>query len=225
MAIITSSIYQTLSGVEYTGEGLAALNVWCLAVDSAIKRALHPYVPEPATYTDKIMNAPPTMSLVMDAFPVRSITSICLNWGANGDPTAFTADDLLDPYTDYYLPIDPVYGYSNTGIVYRRGARFWGWEYTWGIGRLGYNLNPCIGAIKATYEVGPTSTPTAIVGAASLAVSLLMNRRATGAPAQSEGWNGYNYSAASQLLATSILDHPDVAAMLAPYKPGHVGAI
>jgi hypothetical protein len=56
-----------------------------------------------------------------------------------------------------------------------------------------------------------------VEAAAVSAVSLLMQRRKTGAPIQSESWNGESISVAGPFTATGAVTSPDVLALLMPF--------
>lgn len=219
MAIITPPQWNSWRGVTVTGDDLTSAAAICAAVDQAVRRDIYPFVPEPVTITDHVFDAPIGNVLLLPVIPVRGITSLYARWGANGDASAFTGDDLLTAYTDYYLPVDdPVRGYSRSGMVYRRNSSSWGYEYRRPVGRLAWDTDPNRGAVKATWLAGPTSVPDDLFGVACQAVTMLYNRRTLGAPTTSEGWNGYSVSWAAPFLV-SFLASPDVRAVLSQYAP------
>lgn len=220
-ALITAVSYQSHTGQTITGADLTALNGWCAGVDSAIRKLLRPYSPDPLTLTSFVMDAPPGNVLLLPALPVRTLTSLYLRWGANGKVSDFTSDYLLTVNDDYFMPTNPHDGFSRAGIVYRRG----GWS-TWAFERRYANLSslaptidPNRGAILVNATCGETSVPDAITSAAVLAVSLLYNRRKEGAPFASESWNGRSQSLAGPFTATSAVHSPDVLALLLPFMP------
>jgi hypothetical protein len=220
MAIITAATWTAHTGISTTGADATSVAEFCAAVDAAIRRVIYPFRAEAATITDQIIDAPLDNVLVLPAVPVRSITSLYLKWGANGDPTAFTSADLLTPYTDYYLPIDDDYNsWSRSGRVYRRGASVWGYEMRRPLGRLAVDENPCRGAIKVTYTVGPASgVPADIIAAAVTAVTYLYLRRSTMVIPTSESWNGYSKGAS--ILPNQMqgaLHSTDALSLLTPY--------
>jgi hypothetical protein len=219
-ALVTSTSYLAATGQSITGDDLTALTAWCAGVDSALRKMLRPYSPDPLTLTSFVMDAPPTNVLTLPVVPVRTLTSIYLHWGANGEAAAFTADDLLTVNTDYWMPTEPFDGYSRTGIVYRRGWGVWAYERRYaGVGSLAPHIDPNRGAIKVTATCGEASVPDAITSAAVLAVSLLYNRRKDGAPFASESWNGRSQSLAGPFTATAAVNSPDVVALLLPWLP------
>lgn len=201
----------------------AALTALLADVDAAIRRAIRPYLPEPVTVTDAILDAPRGNVLSLPCVPVRSITSLYLRWGANGDASLFDAGDLLAANTDYYLPLEYPEAHSRSGDVYRRGRSSWGYERRWPVGRLAPNLDPARGAVKATFAAGPASVPSDLASAAFFATMLLYDRRERGAPLSSESWGGRSESVAGQFSATSVIESPEVAAMLRPYQTVRIG--
>lgn len=222
MAIISAATYATYTNTAYTGGDATALTAICTAVDVAIKKLLRPFVPEDQTFTDVVFDAPPGNVLWLPVYPVRSITSLYLRYWANGEVAAFTSSDLLTQYTQYYMPLDPIDGYSRRGQVFRRGASVWGFEQRFPLGRLAPQVEPNRGAVKATLVCGPSSVPADIVQAAVLAVSMIFARKVPGMPVTSESWNGGSYSLAAPFL-TAVLASPDVQALLMPYMTTHVG--
>ncbi len=225
MAIITAATYQTLSDQTFTGSTLDSVTAWCAGVSAAILKAIRPFQPEPITQTDIILNAPIDEFLILPIVPVRSITSVYYNPFANGNPAAFTSDDLLAA-TQYQLMTTQPEGYSRSGLLRRCGlSNLWGADWRNPVTMLASKLVPLYGAIKVTYLAGPASLPADIQDAAVLAVSLMLQRKKTGAPLSSEGWNGYNYSLASAFTATSAVNSPDVLDMLMPYRSPAVGGL
>jgi hypothetical protein len=214
--ILTASEWQAYASTTVTGDDLVACSSWCTAVDAAIKELIAPFVPEPAT-TTVVLDAPMSDKLLLPVVPARSITSVHVRPDANGDSSLFTSDFALTEYTDFYLPTEPRLGYSKSGILYRRGTKLWGVEVRRVYGRLAPTYTPNIGAVKVVYASGPTSVPEGIKAAAVSAVSLLMQRRKTGAPIQSESWNGESISVAGPFTATGAVTSPDVLALLMPF--------
>lgn len=226
MAIISQSEIEERTGTTYAGANASAITQLCIDVDAAIKKRLAPYYPEPLTKTF-YLDAPLSRELRIPYRPVRGITSIYYRPGANGDPSAFTSDDLLTAYTDYQFTVDPVLGYSDSGIV-RRIDTLWGWRAFSPPERLGYELQAERGALKVVATIGPAAVPADIALAAHLCVLRLYQFRTTGLPLQSESENGYSYSNASPYTVEAALNSPDVVSLLAPYtsKAGmtlHVG--
>ena len=217
MAIIDATAWQAATNQTAAGTALTALEWACASVDALVKRAVLPFLPEPQTVTNAVLDAPPVNELQLPYRPVRSITSLYLNTSANGDPAQFTSDYLLTNYTDYYLPVDPVAGYNRAGVVLRRGASTWGREYHRLPDRLADSSYAVPGAIQVTFAAGTLSVPDDLFAAAMLAVSLLLKRKEFGMIAASESWNGYSPSWAGPFL-TSVLESPDVSALLRPYQ-------
>ncbi len=199
-ALIDATSYQVSAGVTLTGAELAACSAWCLAVSDGVKRLVHPFLLEPVTVTDKICDAPVRGALFLPVFPIRSITSLYLNWSANGDPAEFTSDHLLTQYTDYYLELDPIDNYNRFGKVLRRGSDSWGYERVALVDRLAATVGPARGAIKFTVAAGTASIPTDVAAACAHAVSQCMLQKVTGMPVTSASLNGGSYS----LLAPTV---------------------
>ena len=217
MAIVTATTVAAWSGDTYSGADSTSLTTIASAVDAAIKRLVWPFQPEATTVTDQILDAPIGNELILPLVPVRSITSVYLHWGAGGDSTEFTSDDLLTQYDDYYLPItDAMNAWSRSGVLLRRGASSWGYELRRTLGRLSTEVDPNRGAVKISYAAGPSSgVADDIEAAAILATLQLYQRRKSALLYVSESWNGR-----SQSLAPSVFDalhSPEVAGLLAPY--------
>lgn len=227
MAILTVADYQTITGQTLTGAELAAATAWCAAASAAIARMLLPFSAEAVTVTSEIYDAPPALDLLLSRRPVRSITSIYYRPDANGVVANFTSEYLIDNTDgdEYQLWVDdPVTGWSNAGIVRRIGSA-WGYSRIVYPDRLAATLTKERGSIKITYAAGTTTVPADIQAAAVLAVSLLMRRKATGAPVVSYSLDGESISYASQFTADAAVRSPDVMAMLSPYLPGvRIGA-
>lgn len=214
--LIDAVTWAAHTGVSHTGADAIALDRWCGAVRAALLKRLRPYLPEPQTATF-IIDAPPTGTLILPVRPVRALTSIHLHPGANGDSSLFVAADLLTNYTDYFSPTDPLDGYNRSGLIHRRGASCWGYEWTRRPTTLASTLDPNRGAVKIVAAVGEATVPEDIRAAGVAAVSLLMNRRTTGMPLNSESWANYSYSGAGQFTAEAAINSPEVRALLAPY--------
>lgn len=219
MAIVSLAAVQDYTGDSYTGANATSIERFCMAVDTAVKRMIFPFRPEPVTITNQLIDAPMTNILEIPLTPVRSITSLYLHWGSNGDASAFDlTNDILVNHDDYYMPIDdPINSWSRTGFVYRRGASTWGYEMIRRLGRLYVEEDPNRGAILANYTAGAATVPADIESAAVMAVVLMYQHRKTGAPLNSENWGGYSYSTASQFTAEGAIRTPEVQALLAPY--------
>lgn len=224
MALVTSTTWAARTGRTVTGADLAALDGWCAGVDAAVKRVIAPFLPEPVTISNLVLDAPVDDKLDLPAVPVRSITSLWYNPDADGDPSAFTADNLLTQYTDYWLPVDdPMNNWSRSGRVLRRSQASWGVEWRRPFDRLARRTDPNRGALKVTFAAGPLTPPEDIVSAACLAVSMLFERRKTGVALASESLTGYSYSAAGPFTAVGAVQSPDVMSLLSKYMTVHVG--
>ncbi|AMV25514.1 hypothetical protein VT84_14035 [Gemmata sp. SH-PL17] len=217
MALIDANTWSAFTGQSPSGDDLTALSAWCAGVSAAIAKKILPFVAEPLTVTDFICDAPLSLDLVLPRRPIRSVTSLYLNCGAGGDPSRFTSADLLTPGTDYVLWVDdPENQWAGSGII-RRVNTVWGAEWRRYPHTLASVLGGSRGAVKVTCEVGTLSVPEDIQSAAVAAVTLLMNRRKTGAPTNSESWNGYSVGYSAPFTATAAVNSPDVLGMLANY--------
>ena len=222
--ILTPAQYQVAISQTLTGDELAALSFWCQAVDAAIRKHIRPFIPESTTFTSLILDAPTGNVLLLPSVPVRSITSLYLRWGANGEAAAFTSDYLLTVNDDYYMPIDQrPEAYSRSGIVYRRGIDVWGYEARRPLGRLAATVDPNRGAISVTFVAGPTSVPTDLVAVAVLLVSRLRNSKEFGAMAASASLNTASYSLPGAAVEQGMFGDPTIRAMLAEYRTVRVG--
>jgi hypothetical protein len=227
MAILTLAEYKTFLGVTDTDTARDASWTAIIAeVCDAINQACRPWLFEPTTVT-AIVDAPLDDQLVLPVIPVRSITSLYLNWTASGDPAAFTSDNLLTQYTQYWLEIDdPVNSYSESGIVYKRAGSWngqnWGGERRWPVQALGSTLEVGRGAIKVVLAAGTLTVPANVQLAACLMTSLIFNRREKGAPLNSESWNAYSYSTNSAITAMGAINSPDVVGLLRRYMTPQV---
>lgn len=234
MAIQTLAGYKTWAGITSTDATRdASLTAILTEVNAAISRLCRPWLFERVTMTSVILDAPLDDQLILPNIPVPSITSLYLNWSANGDPAAFTSADLLTNYMGYLLDInDKVNSWSTTGIVYCRGGAWsnswgqgslnWGGERRWPVNRLASTLTPGRGAVKATFPAGCLTVPEEVVLCANLATSMIYQRRTYGMPVQSESWNGESYSLAGPFTATAALSSPDCATLLAGYQSAFV---
>ena len=214
MAIIDAATWASLSTNSVTGGDLVAAEAMCAAVNDVITRMCYPSVLEPTTFTLAAFDAPLGNVLLLPR-PIRSISAIYLVPDANGDPSGCNSTTLLTNYSDYMLDIsDKVANISRTGLVYRRGASWWGFEWRWPIGRLAPAIDPNRGALFVSGEFGPASVAPAVQLAASSAVTLLYERRKKGAPVNSESWNGYSSSTSGQFTADAAVNTPEVMGLL-----------
>jgi hypothetical protein len=219
-ALISADLWMQSAGQEYTGDDLDALTAWCGAVESAVRKFLRPYSPDPKVLTDHVMDCPTGNVLTLPVLPVRTLTSIHWLAGANGDATLLdTADNLLTANTDYWMPVDPFDGVSRTGKVYRRGRSSWSGEQRYPNRRsLAPVEEPGRGELLINAACGEAAVREEVTGACVLMVSHLMQRRKTGAPYASESWNGYSRTSATPFLVAALYS-PDVQALLNVVRP------
>lgn len=222
--IIDAQYWMSRSGLTVTGADLASVEEICEEVSSALMSMCDPIQIVPLTLTLAAFDAPPELELHLPR-PIRTISAIYVRYGANGDSSTLTAADLLTEFTDWYSPVtNKRKNWNGSGIVYRRGAGIWGMEYRRSVGNLAYSVDPNLGAVFVSALCGPASVDPAVKGAAFSAVTALFERRKRGAPLQSEGFNGYNYSLAGAFTAEAALASPEVTALLrsAGVLPIHV---
>lgn len=216
MALVDPTTWQQWSGISVTGAQLAALEVMCQQVSDAIGTELRRNL-ERRDYTNIILAAPPTTTISLFRYsPIRlSGLEVYFNVSARGDPTAFTADDLLTIYEDYTLDTGDENGVSPGGLItYLRGL--WSASYVRPAYSIAVQRIPSPGAIKVNFTGGYDQVPGAIVEAACLAVSKLRKSRNFGGQQSSESWNGYSYSLPSAALA--ILQDPNISTLLDLYR-------
>lgn len=227
MAVIDSSAWLSRTGISVSGADATSVTNFCSDVSAILTRKCYPVALEPKTLTLWAMDAPPSNELFLPLRPCRSITALYLALGANGDSTQATSDTLLTVNDDYWMPLDDALNnWSRSGRVLRRGSSVWGAEYRRPLNRLGYATDPNRGAIFISGSFGPASgVIDGAQAAAAVAVTLMFQRRKTGAPVQSESWGGYSYSAAGQFTAEAACNSPEVLGILrdAGLLPIHVG--
>ncbi len=224
MALIDPSTWSALSTNTVSGTDAAAVAGFCTAVDAALKRMLRPFLPEPLTVSNAVLDAPVSEWLPLPARPVRAVTSIYVNPQANGVVSNFTAADLLDPSAYQLIIDDPIDGLARSGLV-RRVNGVWGARWVSPPTNLGARLDPTRGSVLVTFTAGPVSVPADIQLAAAMAVSQLFDRRQRGMPMTSESWNGRSESYAGQYTADAAVRSPEVLSLLRPYLPVHVGGL
>jgi hypothetical protein len=227
MGILSLQEWKVFTGTTTTDATRdAAITMILGDVDAAFRQALKPFYPGPVTITDHVMDAPRGNVLLLPVTPARSITSLYLRWfrgESYGDPAAFTAEDLLTQYEDYFMPIDTLpENYSRSGKVYRRRASSWGAEWVRPLGRLASELEPARGAVKVSYLAGTPSTPDDIAMAAALVTSKLYMMRKFGTQVSSASLNGASYSLPGASVGT-LLDDPAVSSVLRRYQSIYVG--
>lgn len=219
MAILTLSEYLAWAGITSTDATRdASLTAMISEVNDAIIRYLHNGSIETASYT-VIMPAPVSLQLVLPVVPVlASSVVLYLNWQANGNPSLFTSQDLLTPYTDYIVNTGPFDNlYSTSGIVTSNWSN-WGGSFIRPTYALASTPAPTPGAIKATFTAGYDTVPPSIIAAAELITSKLYNMRKTGQPLNSEGLQSYQYSAQASATADGIIQgDPTIRGLLSPF--------
>lgn len=223
MALIDVDAWIATSGNVVTGADRTAVEAHCAAVSAALTRRIYPNVGEPVTLTLFAMDAPKGSELTLPIRPCRTLSALYLAWGASGDPSKATADTLLTQFTDYWMPVDPVTGFSRSGLVHRRGSSSWAVEYRRPPGRLGYSMGAARGAIFVSGSFGFASVPADLQEAAARAVTLLYQRRKTGMALTSESWGGYSAGYAGPFTATGAVASPEVTDLLRAggYLPIH----
>ena len=210
--------YASVGAVTTDATRDAATQAYIDQANDAIIRYLHNGIIERKTYTI-IMPAPVSLKLVVPVVPVRvSDALIYLNTSAQGDPAAFTSDNLLVPFRDYVWETGPYDATtSNSGIV-RNLSAAWGVWYQRPSLSLASQLVPVPGAIKLVFSAGYDTVPPSIQAAATLVVTRLYNMRKIGYPLNSESLQSYSYSAQSTASADGIIEgDPTIRALLRPF--------
>lgn len=218
--------FSGLCGVDSARD--ASLNEMIDEVSDAITRYLQNGNLLRTTYT-VILNAPTYPALVLPFAPVKFDPDtfdlfIWFNSNAQGDPTQFTDDFLLTPYTDWTLETGLTDSTtSENGIV-----RFQNGIYGFGRERPVYSLTtkvvPLYGCLKVQYVAGYDPIPAALRGAVNIVVMKLYNARRTGVAMTSESLGGYSYSAQGSATADGIITgDPTVRKMLSTFSRPQVG--
>jgi hypothetical protein len=111
-----------ITGTDSTRDD--ALTGMLVGVEAAIKKLCRPFLFEPLTLTDVVLDAPWNwQDLYLPVTPVRSVTSVYYNAEAHGVVANFTSSNLLTAGTDYQLVIDDhVNGWSRWGRLRRADA-------------------------------------------------------------------------------------------------------
>ncbi len=196
----------------------ASLQAFIVEANDAVLRYLKNGNIELTSYT-VILDAPVSTVLVLPIVPVLASSLVLyLNQDAQGDPAAFTSQNLLVPYRDYVLDTGPNdITYSNSGIV-RNLTAAWGVWWQRPALALAAQLIPAPKAIKATFTAGYPTVPPSIQAAMVLIVSRLYNMRKIGYPLVSEGLQSYQYSAQSSASADGVIQgDPTVRSLLKPF--------
>ena len=232
MALVTLTEAKTFAGITNADPVRdASLQTMLDEVINAVKNHCVNGSLEATTYTI-VLDAPPSNVLILPYAPVIYAPTespaidfqLYFNSGANGDPSAFTSDNLLTIFEDYVLQV----GRTDTrtfpsGIV--RSLRG-----PWLLNRerptysLATKLVPCYGAIKVVYKAGYETVPASLKGAINLAARKLFHARKFGVPLTSESLNGYSYSAQGSATAEGIIQgDPTIRSMLRAFCRPQVG--
>lgn len=212
-AVITAETYMEATGQTLTGAALLALRAVCASADRAIKDLCRPHALTPTTVTDAVLDAPPERVLRLPVVPVRSVTSLYFRYAAKGDPSVFTSDDRLVEFTDFYMPVDPVDGFSPTGHVLTLNRGAWAAEYYRRVGRLADTLGPAPGAVKCSWLAGPAGVAANVFEAAKLVVSKLRLAGRFGGQPTGASLNGASYTLAASAVA-GVFSDPTIADLL-----------
>jgi hypothetical protein len=226
MAIITQALWTASTGITVTGADATSVTAFADAVSEALIRRCYPIAIEPKTLTLFAFDAPPDNIAFTPIRPCRSITALYLRHGANGDSSTLESTDLLTAYTDFVLDVDDALtGWSRSGRLIRRASSCWGYELRRPLGKLAYAVDPNRKALFVSGTFGPTAVNAAVQEAAARAVTLLYERRKTGAPFTSESWNGRSQATSSEFTALSAVNSKDVTDLLmaAGVLPIHIG--
>lgn len=227
MEILSAQDYLDYTGLSYTGADLVSLQGHCEAVSEALERMCYPILLRPKTLALFPFDAPAQSRELMLPRPIRSISAIYYRCNANGDNSVLDLTaDLLTAGADYRLVIDDVLtGWSRSGIVQRVNRSAWGGLFVRPPTRLGYRLDDEPGSVFVSGSFGPDRVSPVVRAAGCSAVSLMMQRRKTGAPLNSESFGGYSYSNAGQFTAEAAVRSPDVLQLLMSVGalPYHIG--
>jgi hypothetical protein len=218
MAIITPEIYAEWANIQLAPGELQSVQVLCGQIDKAIKNRLKRTL-EQQTFTGLILDAPTTPNITLGRYAPITISDFQCYYDndAQGDPSAFTSDDLLTMYTDYMLDVDRDTPTLSPGNLKRVGA-IWGIQYRWRPYGMTPQFDPNYGSIKLTFQGGYADIPDDIVAAACIAMSQMLGNRKYGYQIGSESWNGYSYNIPGVgLLANGTLGSPDILGLLEPY--------
>lgn len=220
--IVTPDDWKTFTGKQPTATELAQIGALCMAVDRMFKDETG-RVLERGSYT-AVLDSPPAPQLRLFRWAPLVIADLDVyyNTGANGDPDAFTADDLLTPYTDYTFKADaadPTLCPSGvlTRVADNSGTpMFWGESGYWPPYSVSAQRVPIRGAIKVEMVGGYKFIPMDLKSAAVLAVTKLARSQGFGGQKASESWNSYSYSLPAAQL--SVLQDPAISMTLDRYK-------
>lgn len=226
MALGTLGEFKTRNELALTAaqdDAVAGVLVEC---EDAIKALCKPTTLSSVTDTDAILDAPHNSPvLFLPLTPVRTLTSVYFNAGANGVAANFTSDHLLVEGTDYDFPrkMRPE-NWSRDGAVRLLTRSYWGVTLVRRPGCLAFERAPGRGMVKVTYTAGFPSVLPRVTTALYMATAMLLARRKFGAMMTSASLNGASYSLAGPATATAVVHSPDVLASLRGlYDPVLVG--
>lgn len=190
----------------------AALTAMIAEASDAVIRYCNNGSLEATQYT-QILDAPPGSVIITPYAPViyKPDADPPINFelykldSANGDPSAFTSNNLLTIYQDYILDMGPRdVTHSESGIVRFLRTPI-ALQFERPIYSLAVKLVPIRGAIKVVYTAGYETVPASIKMVLNLIVRRLFNMRKLGVPLTSESLNGYSYSSQGTATADGII--------------------
>jgi hypothetical protein len=230
VALLTLAEHKTWAGITTTDSTRdAALQEMIDEAIDAVKSYCNNGELEATEYT-QILDSPPTTAIILPYTPVvidsedSESFQLWKNDSANGDPSLFTDEFLLEMYLDYVLDIGPAnITTSDTGIV-RFMNRAVGVNYERPLYSLGLKIVPIRKSIKVVYTAGYETIPPRLQAALNLIVRKLYNMRKLGIPMNSESLNGYSYSGQGAATANGIVGgDPTVQQMLRSFCRPQIG--
>lgn len=225
MALLTLSQAKAFAGITSTDvtRDSSLAEMIDEAIDAVVSYCRNGNLEE-TEYT-VVLDAPPVTTLVLPHAPVQVADfELYVREDANGNPAAFTADDLWTMYTDYILLTGPDNATeSESGIVQSLDG-VWGLNRERPVYSLGTKLVPLRGAIKCVYTAGYATPPPRLKMALNLIVRKLYHARKLGVPLVGESLNGYSYSAQQSATADGIVQgDPTVQKLLRSFCRPQIG--
>lgn len=182
------------------------------------------------TYTNTVLNAPPSTRLVLPQGPVwdDDTFSLSVNYYAAGNVSQFTSSNVLTKYVNYVLMVDednPSISTSRVVQFFSVGATSGGpwsgapWSPNWQRDTMMLTPKqvPSYGSVLVTYNAGYQTIPASLALAANMLVTLVWQRRLVGVPVQSESRGAWSQSYMQGVLYL-IMGNPTVAGLLEKHR-------
>jgi hypothetical protein len=189
--------------------------------DAAIKAELHrPNLDVPQTYVD-YYDGTNTPLIVLRQCPVTSVASVYLDRSGywNQGAGAYAATTQLTAGVDYALRPDAPDGVTSLAGLLVRVNGVWPPVSLRVRGLLAAYLTDSYGSIQVTYTAGYAIVPPDLEMAVCLVAAGIRQTRGTGAPINSENWDGYSYKTVATVDPLAI-----VRPILAKYRRLTVGS-